>query len=157
MTKEKSEVEPKDKETLLLEELAKIKAEKESLEKELEAKKDKEKQLEDPMAGPGVLCESWQISRGEALQPKIIGETKDHMIIFEKCPEGYVEKKVGENTYFTVNGQLTPNCKSKFTKKYERKYRKLDKSYPNFEYDKIDVNLCEHHAQILLGKENFAE
>src|SRR5258708_2125712 len=154
----KSETPEKDKETLLLEELAQLKSEKESLAKELKAKETKEKELTDPMSGPGVLCEAYEISRGEAWQPKIIGETKDHMLLFEKCPEGYVEKKVGENTYFTrLDGQLMPNCKSKFTKKYTRKYRQVGKSYPNFEYDEKEVNLCEHHAAILMGKKEFAE
>ena len=148
---------PKDRETVLLEELAKLKAEKAHLEEVVKEKEVKEAKETDPLSGPGALCEAYEISRGEAWQPKIIGETKDHMIIFEKCPEGYTEKKVGENIYFTQNGKLMPNCKSKFTKEYTRKYRQTGKSYANFEYDKIPVNLCEHHAHTLLGKESFAE
>jgi len=125
------------------------------LEKITQLEKDKLKSDAklNPKSGPGKLCEAWKITFGEALQ---IGPDENGK--FPRVPDGYViKKKFDRNRQFyvypdTPEDEFLPNCESKYTKPYKRNVRVAGKSYPDFEYDKEEVQLCNKHAHTLLGK-----
>ena len=152
----------------LLESLVEEKKAREKAEKALETKEVKEKKEDDPMSGPGKLCECIKITRSEAWQVPSVEivnpetqtvETKPDM---SKVPEGYVVRQdfivkaeyEDKNKFKDLQKIVIPNCHSKYTRELTVYTSKLIQDRGNFKKEppRITVHLCEKHEQMYNAK-----
>lgn len=153
----------------VLEALAAEKKAKEEAEAKLTARDEGEKQAQDPMSGPGVLCEAvkvtlaeaWQLRRQEFINP----DTRTEEMRSEPVPEGYVSREGPNNTLLVVKPgnekssvdlreAAIPNCRSKYTQEYSVKGPKKAQDRGNFDKEppRFKVHLCEKHREMFGAK-----
>ncbi len=155
----------------LLEELSEQKKAREKAEKKLENKEAKELKENDPMSGPGVLCEctsitrseSWQVPNIEFVNPKTkTVETKPDMSM---VPDGYVVRYDSTNSVFIVKeghdnpkhnlqDVIIPVCQSKYTRELTVFTVKPveDRKKINVNPPRRTLNLCEKHEKMFGAK-----
>lgn len=138
-------------------------------EDKLSTKEEEEKKVEDPMSGPGELCEatkvtlseSWQLKSQEAFNPK----TKTEEMVTEPPPEGFEDRLGPNNCHYVVKPEhndsrvplkeaVYPNCRSKYTQEYSVYGPKPVQDRGNWEKEppRYNVHLCEKHANLFGAK-----
>ena len=157
---------PDEKVNKLLEELALERAEKKELAKKLEAIQIVEKKEKDPMSGAGTLCEVTKVTKSEAWQlpsrERYSEASRTVEMMSDPCPAGYQTKQGPNNTQYIVEKSFAdpreapelPNCRSKYTDKYTVFGPKKPTDRGNFtkEPPKVEIHLCEKHAEIFGAK-----
>jgi len=162
--------EKQDKVDKLLEALERERSERQSLEQRLNEIEEKKLMEEDPMSGPGALCEvtkitlseAWQLKSQEVYNP----QSKTEEMKTEAPPEGYVDRPGPNNGHFVVRPEnntnkvhlrdaVFPNCRSKYTQEYSVFGPKPAHQRGDFNVDppRFNVHLCEKHAKMFDAKD----